>query len=62
MVKISEELIIRFINNTCTDEELVAIKNWLDESDEKCRQTFRDRAKCLLWQIVCEKMILPEHE
>ena len=40
MVKISEELIIRFINNTCTDEELVAIKNWLDESDENVVKLF----------------------
>lgn len=40
MVQISEELIIRFINNTCTDEELVAIKNWLDESDENVIKLF----------------------
>lgn len=40
MEHISEELIIRFINNTCTDEELVAIKNWLDESDENVIKLF----------------------
>ncbi|WP_301194800.1 FecR family protein [Duncaniella muris] len=40
MVQISEELIIRFINSTCTDEELVAIKNWLDESDENVIKLF----------------------
>lgn len=40
MVQISEELIIRFINNTCTDEELVAIKDWLDESDENVSKLF----------------------
>lgn len=40
MIQISEELIIRFINNTCTDEELVAIKNWLDESDENVTRLF----------------------
>lgn len=25
---------IRFVNNTCTDDELLAVKEWLDESDE----------------------------
>lgn len=34
MAHISDELIIRFINNTCTDEEMLAVKSWLDESEQ----------------------------
>ena len=40
MVQISEELMIKFINNTCTDEELLAVKHWLDESDENVTKLF----------------------
>lgn len=40
MIEISEELIIRFINNTCTDEELLAVKQWLDESDSNVEKLF----------------------
>lgn len=36
----TEETLIRFINNTCTDEELVAVKSWLDESDENAAKLF----------------------
>lgn len=31
---------IKFINNTCTDDELIAVRNWLDESDENVRKLF----------------------
>lgn len=31
---------IKFINNTCTDDELLAVKNWLDESDENVTKLF----------------------
>ena len=31
---------IKFINNTCTDEELLAVKHWLDESDENVTKLF----------------------
>lgn len=40
MVQMTEETLIRFINNTCTDEELVAIKKWLDESDDNAAKLF----------------------
>ncbi|MDE7473766.1 MAG: FecR domain-containing protein [Muribaculaceae bacterium] len=40
MVQLSEDIIIRFINNTCTDDELVAVRSWLDESDDNARQLF----------------------
>lgn len=36
----TEEILIRFINNTCTDEELVAVKSWLDESDDNAAKLF----------------------
>lgn len=36
----TEEILIRFINNTCTDDELVAVKNWLDESDDNAAKLF----------------------
>lgn len=34
MGQISECILIKFINNTCSDKELLAVKEWLDESDE----------------------------
>lgn len=40
MIQVSDELIVRFIKNTCTDEELMTIKNWLDESDENVVRLF----------------------
>ncbi|MDE5554895.1 MAG: FecR domain-containing protein [Muribaculaceae bacterium] len=40
MVEISEELIARFINNSCTDDELLAVKQWLDESAGNAAQLF----------------------
>ncbi|MDE6765515.1 MAG: FecR domain-containing protein [Duncaniella sp.] len=40
MTQTPEDLIIRFINNTCTDEELVSLKKWLDESDENYVELF----------------------
>lgn len=36
----TEEILIRFINNTCTDEELVAVQQWLDESDDNAAKLF----------------------
>lgn len=40
MTQIPEDLIIRFINNSCSNEELVAVKNWLDESEENATRLF----------------------
>lgn len=40
MTHISEELIIKFINNRCNDEELLEVKQWLDESDENAELVF----------------------
>lgn len=34
MRQISEDTIIRFINGTCTDDELIAVKEWIEESNE----------------------------
>lgn len=47
MTKIPEELIIRFINNTCNDEELVIVRDWLDESEDNVIDLFRtEQAAC----------------
>lgn len=40
MVEMSKELLIRFINHSCTDEELVRVKEWIDESDENAKELF----------------------
>lgn len=40
MAQISQEIIIRFINNTCSDEEVQMVKLWLDESDENYQELF----------------------
>lgn len=40
MANISDELIIRFIHNTCTDEELLVVKSWLDESEQNVNHLF----------------------
>lgn len=36
----TEEILIRFINNACTDEELIAVRNWLTESDDNAAKLF----------------------
>lgn len=40
MTQISEELIIKFIENRCSDSELQAVRQWIDESDDNARQIF----------------------
>lgn len=40
MVEMSKELLIRFIDGACTDAELVAVKEWLDESPDHARELF----------------------
>ena len=40
MEKISDDIIIRFINNSCSDAELAAVKQWLDESDANAAELF----------------------
>lgn len=40
MTQISEETMIRFIDNTCTDEELGAVERWLAESPDHAAQLF----------------------
>lgn len=40
MTQIPNDLIIRFINNECSDEELVTVRNWLDESEENVIELF----------------------
>lgn len=36
----SNELLIRFINNSCTDAELAEVKEWIDASDENAKELF----------------------
>lgn len=40
MVQMSKELLIKFINNSCSDEELVLVKEWIDASDENAKELF----------------------
>lgn len=40
MIQISEEIILKFINNSCSDEELQLVERWINESDENARQIF----------------------
>lgn len=40
MVQMSKEILIKFINNTCSDGELQAVKCWLDESEENVNELF----------------------
>lgn len=40
MTQIPEDLIIRFIDNTCSDDELAAVKQLLDESDDNATELF----------------------
>lgn len=40
MVEMSKELLIRFINNSCTDEELILVKDWIDASEENAKELF----------------------
>ncbi len=40
MSQISEDLIIRFVNNGCTDAELNEVRNWLEESDDNATLLF----------------------
>lgn len=40
MSHVSEKLMINYINNTCSDEELMLIKNWIEESDANAKELF----------------------
>ncbi len=40
MTKVSEDIILRFINNNCSEEELQLVKQWIDGSDDNARQIF----------------------
>lgn len=40
MSHVSEKLMIKYINNTCSDEELTLIKNWIEESDDNAKELF----------------------
>lgn len=48
MTQISEELMEKFITNTCTDEELVLIDNWLKESDGNADELFGTELAAML--------------
>ena len=40
MTHISEELMIKFITNRCSNEELRMVQQWIDESEDNARQIF----------------------
>ncbi len=40
MVEMSKDILIKFINNSCSDEELALVKEWIDESDENAKELF----------------------
>lgn len=48
MTQISEELILKFINNSCSDDELQLVKQWIDESDENARHIFEVEKTAML--------------
>lgn len=52
MTKISEELIIRFINNECSDDELRIVEAWIAESPDNANELFEmERAACLAYSL-----------
>lgn len=40
MTQIPEDLIIRYINNNCSDDDLAAVRQWLEESDDNANELF----------------------
>ena len=40
MTQISEELMMKFITNRCSNEELRMVQQWIDESEDNARQLF----------------------
>lgn len=40
MTQISEEIMMKFITNSCSDEELRMVQQWMDESEDNARQVF----------------------
>ena len=40
MTQISEELMMKFITNRCSNEELRMVQQWIDESEDNARQIF----------------------
>lgn len=48
MTQISEEIILKFINNSCSDEELQLVEQWINESDENARQIFEFEKTAML--------------
>ncbi len=44
----TEELLIRFINNTCTDAELTAVREWLDEREDNAAELFEMEKAAML--------------
>lgn len=40
MSHVSEKLMIDYINNACSDDELMLIKNWIEESDDNAKELF----------------------
>lgn len=60
MTQISEELIMKFIANRCSDEELRMVKQWMDESDDNVRQIFEIEKTAML--AGCLKSDETEHD
>lgn len=48
MIQISKELMEKFINNTCTDEELAEINDWLRASDDNATDLFGTELAAML--------------
>lgn len=41
MIAINNDIIVRFITDTCTDEELEALRQWMRQSDENAAEVMR---------------------
>lgn len=41
MSKLNEDIIIRYLENRCSEEDFVLINEWMKESDENARELFR---------------------
>lgn len=41
MSKLNEDIIIRYLENRCSEEDFVLINEWMKESDENAGELFR---------------------
>lgn len=52
MTQISEELMMNFITNRCSNEELRTVQQWIDESEDNARQLFELERIAMLAEIL----------